>query len=401
MGTNLAEEWANTPVVARVALITSVIDDVKTEDRRYGSASWDNVPERLQQLLAPILIPNTDASDRNVKAGWADGKPVYRASMAGRCVKELWLWRIGAGGEFDSSQRDEYRDKGWLAAGEGNIHESLMVEALRGEGFEITGTGDDQEELELRFKRFVIRSHPDGLIRGMEIGPAWRVLECKALSEDRFNLWKSQGWSAFRNYAVQVSLEMYLATKKYETPVLALFVVKNRNTGETVRALIDRYPIDPAQIINRFSEIENVVAAQGGMDCDPDAEWYFCPFLGKGHCDAIKKKDGTVASQVDDPTLLGMIDRMKAAKRTIKEATDEASALRYLIRERMIEPVMRVGPYLAKVSVRTRRGFDIPAAKNFIESRNVDPSIFDKETTYEELRITGGTSDSADNAFED
>lgn len=270
-----------------------------------------------------------------------------------------------------------------------------MVDALGAEGFEVTNTGDDQPALENRYKRFVVRSHPDGLIRGLELGSNWRVLECKALNEDRFNLWKSMGWSAFQNYAHQVSLEMYLASKKYETPILCLFVVKNRNTGETIRALIDRPPVDPATIINKFSAIEDLVEMGNAIpSCPPEAEWFFCPFLGKGHCDAVKGKGGGEIDVVEDPELEATFKEFKGVKATMKELEARESALKALIKEHMVlGPAIKVGSYIAKLGERTRRGFDIPAAKGFIESKGVDPSLFDKESKYVELRVTGGGVD--------
>ncbi|HET7713166.1 MAG TPA: hypothetical protein VFK94_01465 [Patescibacteria group bacterium] len=370
-----------------------MIPEASTEPKRFGSAAWEKVPPALQEKLAPLLVDNTDSADRTVRAGWSEGKPVYRASMAGRCLKELYLWRVGAGGTFGETedQRDEYRDKGLLAANEGQLHEPLMVEALRREGFEITNAGDDQDQLEARYKRFVVRSHPDGLIRGMELGPQWRVLECKALNQDRFEMWRSMGWDAFRNYAFQVSLEMYLATKKYGVPVLGLFVVKNRNTGETLRTLVDNYPVDPAFIINRFSMIENAVEAENYMpNCDPEAEWFFCPFLGKGQCDAVKGPKGEIQI-VEDPELVETLKEFKGIKAAIAELEARESALKAFIKEHMVlGPAISVGSFFAKLSERTRRGFDIPGAKAWIEAHGGNVSEFDKETSYVELRVTGG-----------
>lgn len=390
------EEWESTPVLARVALIKSVVPETQTEVLRNGSKSWDQVPDSLKELLGPLLMPDTVAEDRTVHAGWSGGKPVYRASMAGRCLKELYLWRVGAGGEFDGEvTRDAYRDKGLLAANEGNIHESLVVESLRGEGYEIINAGDDQDQLEARYKRFVVRSHPDGLIRGMELGPRWHVLECKALSEDRFNLWKSEGWTGFKNYAYQVSLEMFLASKKYDQQVKCLFVVKNRNTGETLRTIIEVPPVLPATIINKFSGIEDLVESEEalGVQCDPDAEWYFCPFLGKGHCDAVKGKSGEV-DVIEDEEFEATLKEFRGVKEALKELESRESALKSFIKEKMVlGPAVRVGNYIAKLSSRTREGYNKEAALGWIDSHGGDSKEFKTETHYVELRVTGGKVD--------
>src|SRR2546429_452493 len=57
------EEWSRLPVPIRVGLISAVSPDTKTEIRRFGSAPWDKLPEELRILLAPELVPDTDASD--------------------------------------------------------------------------------------------------------------------------------------------------------------------------------------------------------------------------------------------------------------------------------------------------------------------------------------------------
>jgi len=45
------------------------------------------------------------------------------------------------------------------------------------------------------------------------------------------------------------------------------------------------------------------------------------------------------------------------------------------------------------LSERSRRGFDIPGAKAWIEAHGGNTSEFDKETSYMELRVTGGLED--------
>jgi hypothetical protein len=399
----IEEEWNSTPVIARVALLKSVVDDVKSEVGRYGAAQWDRVPPAYQKLLLPLFMPaDTDSADRSVKDGWSGGKPVYRASMAGRCVKELYLWRVGAGAEFDRTKgNDPYRDKGELGAQEGTLHETWMVDNLRNEGFDVTKAGEgDQDELEVRYKRFVVRAHPDGLIRGLELGADTRVLECKALNQDRFSLWKTGGWDQFHNYAYQMSLEMYLASRKYGTDTKGFFVVKNRNTGETLRTLVERPPIDPATIINKFSAIEDLIEAGNATPyCPPEAEWWWCPFLGGGHCDAAKRtSDGTSVPVVDDPSFVALLTKFKRVKSDKKELEAEEAALRSLVVERMVVPAARVGDYFARISTRERIGFNIPGAKEWISAHDGNPADFDKKTSYEELRVTGGkVDDNTDN----
>lgn len=385
------EEWNSLSVKARGALINSLNETPNSTPGQYAARSWDKVPADWQQLIQPVLVPDTDATDRTVRAGWSQGKPIYRASMAGHCIKELFLWRVGAAAEFEAGhERDPYRDKGELGAQEGSLHEGWMIDQMKSEGYEVESTGDEQDALEVRYKRFIVRSHPDGLIRGMELGSSWRVLECKALNEDRFQMWVSQGWAAFPGYAHQVSLEMFLASKKYGQPVLGYFVVKNRNTGKMVRSLIDRPPVDPATIINKYSSIENMVESGVTPPCDPEAEWYWCPFLGGGHCEAVKKKDGTNALEVEDPVFVSTIERFKAVKAELKALEAEEQGLRAIILEKMIEPAIKVGSWFAKLNDRSRTGFAIVKAKEFIDANGGNSADFNTKSEYKELRITGG-----------
>lgn len=387
---DLATVWGELPVIARVNLCRAV-----GVPGRVGSAPWVEITAKHQAALTPMLVddtpgapqPDTNPDDRNVQAGWSDGKPVYRASTAGHCMKELFLWRIGAGSEFpprDDSYETE--DKGMLGAREGSLHEGWIVQSLADQGYELAWTGKEQRELEKRFKRFVVKSHPDGMIRGKELGDTWHVLECKALNEDRFALWKTKGWDGFQNYAHQVSLEMYLS----QAP--SLFIVKNRNTGEMVKQVYDQPPINPTKILNKFSAIENLVETpmEGQPSCGDDAEWFWCPFFNIGKCDILSGKDAEVLEEVEDPAFEKILTAYRACKVGEKRIKVMMGALRTQIEDRMVQPRLRAGKFFVAWSTKTRKNFNLEGAKEALGDRAAE---FEYESQYQELRVTGGPSD--------
>lgn len=396
--------WDSLPIRARLALCESLDIEGKQASATWGKV-WDHTKPRLVAALLEdddAKPADTDPRDRSEHAGWSDGKPVYRASMAGRCLKELFLWRIGTGKLLP--KRDESHDttdKGMLAAKEGVRHEQWVVEDLMEQGYEIAWAGEDQRELERRYKRYIVRSHPDGMIRGKELGEEWRVLECKAMNEDRFALFESMGFDAFHGYAYQLSLEMDLSGAP------AFFVTKNRNTGQIIKHLINVPPVEPKKIYARFSKIENIIeAAEVGdapsaPECGPDAEWYFCPFFSLGHCDILAGKDAEEVTEVDDEEFVGILVKYKEAKAMIKKGKEIVDALRLAITDRMISPRLRVGEYFASYSQRKRVGFNIPGAKQRLQELGVDPHNYDKETAYMELRVTGGPKEEAKDEEDD
>jgi hypothetical protein len=387
--------WDSMPVPARVALCSTT----DTVPGRTGTAEWKNVWHGHKQILTAILVedgevggkPNTDPQDRSIHAAWTDGKPVYRASMAGRCLKELFLWRIGTGDMLP--RRDESSkttNKGILAAREGTRHETWIVEDLLEEGYEIAWAGSEQREMERRYKRYIVRSHPDGMIRGLELGDEWHVLECKALNEDRYALWQSARWEGFVGYAHQVSIEMDLSGAP------AYFIVKNRNTGESERLIVASPPIDPKIIYRKFSSIEDIVdAAEEGIEpappeCGENAEWYFCPFFSLGKCDILQGEGAEEIEEVDDPTFEGLLAAWKECKAAEKQLAEMMAGLRIQITDRMVAAKLKIASYFASYKQKERRGFNIPAAKQKLEELGEDPAQFDKVTTYMELRVTGG-----------
>lgn len=432
------EIWDSLSVDERVALC------VRTEvvSGKIGSALWEQVDARQRAHLIPLLVEldggsengasipmlaisvapsekkaDTDPTDRTVHAGWAEGKPVYRASMAGRCIKELFLWRVGMGEQLDAENRaqeqgaaegqfraemgyEENQNKGFLGAKEGSRHEAWIIEDLINQGYELAWVGDDQQHLERKYKRYIVRSHPDGMIRGRELGEEWHVLECKALHQDNYLLWKTKRWEAFQKYAYQVSIEMDLSTFK------GFFVVKNRNTGQFEKNIIEKPPIEPALIYRKFSLIEDIIeATEDGVEpaapnCPENAEWFFCPFFDMGACDVLQGKDAEDIEEIDDPDFEEILIQYKGFKSMEKQAVAGIEALKVAIKARLINPKLKVGkgphPFFVAHTERTRTGFDANAAKEALAKHGEDIEQFTYSNSYMELRVTGGPKEEAD-----
>lgn len=372
-----------------------------------ASASWDNVYAPSKAALIPLIIEmfetkdvpaDTDPTDRSIHDGWSGGKPVYRASMAGRCIKELFLWRIGMGKQLpprpDEKEVDAADlDAGQKAAKEGTRHEQWIIEDLAAQGYELAWTGEDQRELERKYKRFIVRSHPDGMIRGKELGEDWHVLECKALKEDNFKLWKEKGFESFQNYAHQVSIEMDLS----QCP--AFFIVKNRNTGDFEKFIFTEPPIDPKSIYRKYTTIENIIeATEEGIepaapDCPEQAEWYFCPFFNLGACSILASHDAEEIDELEDPAFEEILREYKTAKKIEKQAKSTIDALKVTIKDRMFKAKLKVGAYFVAHSQRTKTGFDTNHAKADLVELGKDLKDYEYSNSYMELRVTGGPKD--------
>lgn len=377
--------WNAMEVRDRVVLVR----DTGKMSGQVGSASWEKIDPKQQNLIAEVLVGeddehgDTNPDDRSIRMGWSEGKPVYRASMAGHCVKELWLWRTGVQPKTAEPGPPRPMSAGLLGAREGSLHEGWIIEELGRQDYQLAWTGENQRELEKRFKRYVVRAHPDGMIRGKELGSEWRVLEAKALKQERWELWVRYGWDAFPNYAAQVSLEMYLAEAK------AFYIVKNRNTGDMVKVKVDNFPVAPATILKKFSSIEDLCAANNeeGPECGAQAEWFFCPFFSLGKCDVLAKATPEELEEIDDPQFAGILEAYKLAQKSEKEVAEIKAGLRLKIEERMVKPKLKVNQFFVSLSERVRRSFNIPAAKDFIVAHDGDLTEFEGETHYEELRV--------------
>lgn len=189
-------------------------------------------------------------------------RPVYRASSAGRCRRALGAARLGYEPLPEAPALA-------LAAREGRRHEEWMVEDLAAEGYEVR---DRQREVRINLAALSIVGHIDGLVC---VGSDLLLLEVKSMSRFRFEAFARKGFDDFPDYAAQVAV--YHRAERL--PVL--YVVKCRDTGRTVRRVLEEPPVPFAYVSRRLIEVE--IHARRGLlpepECRPgDYLRFTCPY---------------------------------------------------------------------------------------------------------------------------
>ena len=181
-----------------------------------------------------------------------DGRPVYRASATGYCLRLLTAARQG----YEPLEKDRLLE---LQAREGKRHEEWVVKDLEEQGWRITDRG---KLVVLNFPAFDIEGHIDGI--------AWwgeeyeYLLEIKSMSRFQFRTFLRQGFSSFPEYAAQIS------TYHRATSLPILFVAKCRDTGEMKPIELDGPPKPFSQVYDRLLTCE--VLARKGKLADPECD---------------------------------------------------------------------------------------------------------------------------------
>jgi len=189
------------------------------------------------------------------------------------------------------------------AAKEGNLHEGAIVDELKDTyGWRIKAS---QEVVEVNaVPHTVIRGHVDGICRPKGKRND-RVLEIKTMSRDRFRKWKASGDDArtrlltddFAKYGWQISAYMYA----YSMP--AMYVVKNRDSGELDIDEIGLPPIEWDQIRDKIRTVEMWRLREELPPCDGSSgEKFFCPFQYLHEGDVFGDEPVGEDSPFDDAT---------------------------------------------------------------------------------------------------
>ncbi|MEM3646836.1 MAG: hypothetical protein QW334_01640 [Thermofilum sp.] len=180
-----------------------------------------------------------------------DGKPVYRASATGYCLRLLTAARQG----YEPLEKDRMLE---LAAREGRRHEEWIIEDLEEQGWRITDRG---KSVVLHFPAFDIEGHIDGIARW---GEREYLLEVKSMSRFQFRAFLRQGFSSFPEYTSQI------ATYHRVIDLPILFAVKCRDTGE-IRSIELEVPPRPfSWVYDRLLTCE-LLSRKGrlaGPECD-------------------------------------------------------------------------------------------------------------------------------------
>ena len=214
-------------------------------------------------------------SDNRPSAYDEDGTSIYRASSIGKCTTALVAAKLGfkpARGEYQQGILDN-------AAYEGSSQESVIIDTLKErEGWRVWG---GQEVMEHKvIPKVIVRGHIDGFCipKGARND---RLLEIKTMSESRFKSWKGAGPNVrarlmsegFITYGWQISMYMHA----YGLP--AMYVVKNRNTGELMIEELKLPTVDMKAIRKKVIEVEMWSKRDELPPCAAsNADRFFCEY---------------------------------------------------------------------------------------------------------------------------
>jgi hypothetical protein len=218
-------------------------------------------------IPAAALETVVEMGDNRPPAYEENGKVVYRASAVGLCPNALAMIRLG----YPLSPRSEMLD---MTAEEGELHERAVKEKMRGQGGVVEGE-QNEFEFEIVPGQVAIRGHFDA----REVaGPNGErgCLEVKSMSKARFEAWTKKGFrdQQFEAYAWQASV-LLQAVAAVQQPLI--YVVKNRDSGQTDIQTFTRPPFTFAQIRARIATVETMVLkSEIPAEC-PGGERFFCP----------------------------------------------------------------------------------------------------------------------------
>lgn len=180
---------------------------------------------------------------------------------------------------YKGKRNQKTQDMLMTAAKEGNLHEGAIVEELKNTYKWRVWGGQELVELQI-IPKVIIRGHIDGFCKPPRIRKT-RLVEIKTMSKDRFKKWMASGETSrerllspdFKKYAWQISDYMHA----YK--MTAMYVVKNRDSGELDIGWIETPPIDLKTIRAKVISVE-MWAKRGEMpECEAESgERWFCEY---------------------------------------------------------------------------------------------------------------------------
>lgn len=214
-------------------------------------------------------------SDNRPNAYQEGRTSIYRASSIGKCLTALVAAKMGYNEAPSKYQNDILTN----AAREGNLHEGSIVDTLINDYGWKVDSSQDLMEMQV-IPHVIIRGHVDGICvpKGMRKP---RVLEIKTMSDSVFKQWMRLGDNArqrlltdrFNGYGWQISAYML------HFNMSAMYVVKNRNSGEIVISEVKTPPVDMKEIRRKVLTIERLSIRGEMPKCDAaDNDQFFCPF---------------------------------------------------------------------------------------------------------------------------
>lgn len=287
---------------------------------------------------------------------------VFRASALGGCIRALVAARLG----YDPLPFDEAAE---LRMGEGNLHEPVIVEWLKTDGWTVV---DQQKLVELTVGgTLVIRGHIDG-VGGRGANDPARLVEIKAMGEEPFKRWVADRFASNDRYAWQVSTYMHAL----DLP--GLFVVKNRNTGAVDLFEVDEAPIPLAKIKARVAQVEAIARRGEFPDCDTAYLWN-CPYRF-----LHDQKERPGITEVDDDE----VDALAAAYDRARTQAAQADTMKKISRDRLADVVrdrgkVRTGQWSVSCSLQKRTQIDMAKLR-----AEIDVSPYEVTSEVETVRVT-------------
>ena len=164
----------------------------------------------------------------------------YRMSSLGNCPRAL----SAQAQNYEPLPEMEFMK---LAAKEGRLHETAVVEDLESEDWRIT---ERQREVKLSFPSFELIGHIDGI--ALRDGDR-HLLEIKSMSRFRYASFASAGFARFYGYAVQITCYHQAVS----LPIM--YVVKDRDSGKRHDLFLARPPLNWGQVYESVLAVEVAV----------------------------------------------------------------------------------------------------------------------------------------------
>ena len=285
-----------------------------------------------------------------------DGAMTIRGYAIGKCSRALWA-------SLNEVDPEGFSEAIETIFAEGHMHEEAVRQILISEGADIR----DQYEIthwvipgELK-----IVGHLDGYIDN------WRqIWEGKALGKDGFRRFQNVGFDAYPDYPWQISAYM-IAT---QWP--ALYTVKNRDSGEIIRFVLDTPPI-PVEEINAKALGVYQAYKDGKMPlCDPERWQCSFRFLHD------ELEEDQIIHTVEDPYIEAAAGALMEVKEQQKFLKDKAEELREDI-IKLAPGIHEVGQFRVEITSVTSRRHD---NKKMIEA-GLNPDDFKSESESTRLEV--------------
>lgn len=311
---------------------------------------------------------------------------IYRASGLGQCIRGLVAERMGV------KPMKITHEPTLRVFHEGHLHEGAIVTDINTAGEYYIETQEPQEELEFHVRdNIYIRGHIDG--RGYKVGdPQPHVFEGKSMSKDVFANWMSC-WrnnqfpvDEFYGYAMQITIYMNTLW------LPALYVAKDRNSGQMDVRVLDKPPMPMDVIFERIDKIEEWAELDSFPFCDKPR--YPCPFY---HIHDETNPNAAEVPEAQDDVLAACCKEYETADNLEKQM----AARKKLARDR-IEDIIQEGKWEkrgweAAVTEATSSRLDQKEARRVIEGAGLGVPM--TKTTYKRVTVKRkGTGDQAASA---